>query len=205
MLPALAGAAQPAIDSFAPWRDDLPALSLDGMAGFSSLAFLHRGQNGLGGTPPVFAVWLEGAQGIVAVDARPTTSIPLAKGTAARHFVTLPDKRRSALLLDVMQRLAASGDYCQLDVLSLIPRYVGLVRGLRPALLLYLFHETTPLTPAARQHRDETARFARAATLANGRFVAMSYGDLWSAWETHTEPAWLPAHAAALRRRYGAA
>lgn len=200
----MSDSARLAVDSFAPWRDHLAALTLAGRNGFTALAFTRRAQNGLGGTPPVFPVWLSGPAGVVAVEAQHRSHLtPKPTGSAIHYFDTLQDKRRSALLLEEMKRMAASGDYVQLDAIALIKMIVGLARSAAPATLLYLFHEPAEPTPESRKHRSEVAAFTKAAMLPATTFVAMSTEELWSDWEKSGQPSWLVAHAAALRQRYG--
>lgn len=190
------------LDSFNRWRDSLDALSLDGRRGFTTLAYNRPGQNGLGGTPPRFAAWADGPEGIVAVATGPDNLKRKPADAPASFFETLQDKRRSSPLLGDMVRMATAADYVQLDAIALIKAYTGLACAGRDATLLYLFWE--PLVPTSEdlQHRAEVAAFAAAANLAGARFAALSYSELWAGWERQAEPGWLAGHVAALRKHY---
>lgn len=191
------------LDSFSRWRESLGALSLDGRRGFTTLAFDQPGSNGLGGTPPRFAAWAEGREGIVAIESQHRDHLtPKPAGAAAAFFETLQDKRRSSPLLGDMKRLATASDYVQLDAVALIKADTGLARAGREATLLYLFWEPVQSTPESLKHRTEVAAFAKAANLPGARFTAQSYPDLWASWEKQAEPGCLADHAATLRRRY---
>ena len=191
------------IDSFGRWLNNLGALSLDGRHGFTALAFNRRGTNGLGGTPPRFAAWAEGPNGVVAVESRHRDRLtPQPASTAASFFQTLTDKRRSSPLLGDMKRLAMAADYVQLDAVALIKSYTGLAHAGGHATLLYLFQEPLQSTPESLKHRKEVAAFAKAADLPGARFAALSYSELWASWEQQVEPAWLAGHAATLRRKH---
>ena len=191
------------LDSFSRWRESLGALSLDGRRGFTTLAFDQPGSNGLGGTPPRFAAWAEGREGIVAIESQHGNHLtPKPAGAAASFFESVQDKRSSSPLLGDMKRLARAADYVQLDAVARVKAYTGLARAGREATLLYLYWEPLQSTPESLRHRTEVAAFGKAADLPGARFAAQSYPELWASWEKQAEPDWLAGHAATLRLQY---
>jgi hypothetical protein len=201
-----------AVNTFAPFRSRLAALTLAGGGGFTNLCFERKCPHGLlGRRPPNLDVVVESPSGIVAIESKCLEHLGshTAKFAPAYH-AEITDRRRDMPWFREMLRLtAAPRSYRWLDAAQLIKHAFGLAHTFvdRPVTLLYLFWE--PSNPEAHatfaEHRVEVARFAASIRGSGPDFIAMSYPELWRTWRVECSATWLRAHIDRLDRRYGVA
>jgi hypothetical protein len=96
--------------------------------------------------------------------------------------------------------------YRYLDAAQLMKHYLALKYSYpdRRRVLLYVFWEPTNAGALSDyiDHRKEVADFAQRVSGLETRFIALSYPDLWSEWESHSSWSGMLAHLARLRARY---
>jgi hypothetical protein len=178
------------VNTFAPYRRAPESLSLVGRTGFAFACFEKKLRTGLGGTPPNLDFYAIGDEAVVAVESKFTEV--LSKKTAnfsesySRAIAELADARWS----DMFHSLCAERlRFRYVDAAQLVKHYLGIRHSLAdeevPKALVYLFWEPTnwPEVPAYSQHRGEVLEFSMAVAGGAVEFTAMSYAELWNAWE----------------------
>jgi hypothetical protein len=124
-----------------------------------------------------------------------------------RYESGIADERAAGPWYAEMMRLrsGSGATYQWLDAAQLIKHAFGLALGqpARPTTLVYLYWEPMDagLSPLFEEHRAEIAGFAERVAGGSPRFEAMSYPELWNAWDETGDP-FLARHVAALRARY---
>lgn len=196
------------VNGFAPFRRRMADLTLPDGGAFDTLAFEQKCPTGLrGGRAPNLDVLLDGPDGVVGIESKLTEYLaPHRAAFSPAYADQIRDARREQGYFREMLRLMEAPDsYTWLDAAQLIKHAFGLARtfGDRPVTLLYLFWE--PANPAASrifaEHREEIAAFTERVAGARPTFTAMSYPELWQAWQD-TKPAdWLTRHLNDLRGR----
>lgn len=200
-----------AVNSFAPFKRCPCLLRLSGRTGFTSLHFERKCPTGLRGTPPNLDVLADGPDGIVAIESKCTEHLsphPARFASAYRERIRY-ERRNSAWFQEMLGVLDNPERYQLLDVAQLIKHAFGLSHCFRdrPVTLLYLYWEPTNAGEVAHfaHHRDEIRQLAARVAGASPAFEAISYGELWRAWDQLAEPPWLADHLRALRQRYAIA
>ena len=160
-------------------------------------------------TPPNLDVLLDGPVGVMAIESKCLEPLsPHVAEFAPAYDAEIRDGRRLTPWFRVMQELVVHPRaYHWLDAAQLIKHAfgIGYTYSDRPATLLYLYWE--PLNaeafPIFAEHRSEIARFASSVSGSGITFAAMSYPELWAAWEAAPATDWLGDHVGRLRQRYG--
>ena len=190
-----------AVNSFAPFKQHLSALTLLGAGGFSSLGFERKCHHGLRrGNSPNLDVVVEGPVRVVAIESKCTEYF--AAHTAEfkpAYDAEIIDERRAGPWFSMMRRLTAvPNTFRRLNAAQLVKHSFGLAHTFpgRQVTLLYLFWE--PMNPEAfhafADHRAEIGLFAEQVSGGNPSFASMSYPDLWKNWEQFGRAEWLSAH-----------
>jgi hypothetical protein len=198
-----------AVNTFAPFKANTAALRLPAGGDFVSLSFERKCPHGLRmGNPPNLDVLMDSPKGVVAIESKCTEHLNrhIAEFRPA-YDAEIRDERRATPWFHQMEQLVvAPRTYCWLDAAQLVKHSFGLAYTFRgqPATLLYLFWEpsNTAAFPIFSEHRAEVARFGASLVGASPNFVAMSYPELWTWWDTLSEPDWLSTHVSRLRARY---
>ncbi|HWQ93148.1 MAG TPA: hypothetical protein VN673_15850 [Clostridia bacterium] len=193
-----------AVNNFAYFRKRPNDLGLLEVRGVRSLSFEKRLPTGLGGTAPHVDVWVETANGPIAIESKLLEYFPRTESTFVESY------RRSALpqaedcwwgVLETCQNRKT-----HLKTAQLVKHYLGLKRWAdenpsRKATLLYLFWEPLDASDLAvcRQHREEIRRLEQAVIRSTIHFRAMSYPELWQEWQSTPS---LTHHVQNLRKRY---
>ncbi|MFO1066948.1 MAG: hypothetical protein U1E14_00305 [Geminicoccaceae bacterium] len=205
------------VNVFAPLRSTPEALTLPGMTGAISLSFERQlpmwPGNGHGrGRAPNLDLVVEAAGSAIAVESKCIEYLDPAKPASFRpsYATELPPEARASAWFAVMQRLIAEPvAYRHLNAAQLVKHAFGMIHSLgQPRrTLLYLYWEPRDAAdhPVFAEHRAEIDRFADLVRDdAAVTFEAMSYPELWASWDAAGSN-FLPAHVAALRRRYDVA
>jgi hypothetical protein len=188
--------------AFAPWRRDPGALRVAGLGGFDAVRLEERLRIPHGGGTPNLDVALAAPDRFLGVEAKLTEHLAPAAPRAWR-----PAYRRPAML-DALEggwaeTFAAllEGRWAprHLDAGQLVRHALSLRGHGSSAHLVLLFWEPSggDDLPEARTHREEVAELLARVGDAPPRLHALTYADLFAAWE----PA-MPDHVAALRARY---
>lgn len=198
-----------AVNCFAPFRQRLANLTIPKVGALETLAFEQKCPTGLrGGRAPNLDVLLSGPEGVVGIESKLTEYLSTHRAAFSPAYAEqIRDERREQGYFHEMLRLMDHPDtYRWLDAAQLIKHAFGLARsfGDRPVTLLYLFWE--PANPNAdpifADHRKEIAAFADRVADSAPRFEAMSYPELWRAWQDTGPVDWLARHLENLRERY---
>ena len=198
-----------AVNCFARFRRSISELTLPGAEAFETLAFEQKCPTGLrGGTAPNLDLLLTGPGGVVGVESKLTEYLTPHRAVFSPAYAEqIRDERREQGYFREMLRLMDAPDaYVWLDAAQLIKHAFGLARthGSRPVTLLYLFWEPAnpEASPEFAAHRKEIATFAERVAGATPEFRALSYPELWRAWQDAESAEWLDNHIARLRARY---
>jgi hypothetical protein len=201
-----------AVNTFAPFKTNAAALRLPGGGDFANLNFERKCPHGLvGRRSPNLDVLTDGPNGVIAIESKCLEHLSPHKAKFAQAYEDqIKGERRQTVWFREMQQLVKEpSTYRWLDAAQLVKHAFGVAYtfGETPAALLYIFWE--PSNPEAypifSQHRAEVNRLAASVVGSKPEFVAMSYPELWTSWDAHTEPKWLRAHVGRLRARYGVA
>lgn len=198
-----------AVNCFAPFKADPAALRLPGGESFTSLSFERKCPHGLAGRrSPNLDVLVEGRESVVAIESKCLEYLSSHEARFSPAYeAEIGDWRRGTGWFREMLRLVAEPrSYRSLDAAQLVKHAFGLAHTFpdRPVTLFYLFWEPSnpEAYPVFAEHRAEIDRFASAVADGGPNFAALSYPELWSAWEAAAWPAWLGCHVARLRTRY---
>ncbi len=197
-----------AINCFAPLRASAHRFDIGECRDLQVDGFERRFPIGLArAQAPHMDVVVTGAGGMVAIKSRCLEYLTPKRATfSPRYRTEIVDERCTGPWFAEMVRLASGSGpgYVMLDAAQLIIHAFGLARAAAlPTTLLYLFWEPMDagLSPLFAQHRAEIDEFAARVKGSPLRFAAMSYPELWAAWDDTGDP-FLRAHVAALRARY---
>jgi hypothetical protein len=194
-----------AVSGFAPFLDRPPDLLLGGRSGFTHIAFEAKLPTGVRGTPPHLDLIAGSPDGRVAVESKCTEYLTLKTAKFSSAYQRLAAAMHPSWR-SIYEELEAEPDRFELlDAAQLIKHYWGLLHTRRQGtdVLLYLFWE--PQDPEQARpfdrHRAEVEAFADRAADPLCRFEAMSYPELWEAWEHRG--GWMAEHATWQKTRYG--
>jgi len=195
-----------AANVFGPWLTSARPVPMPGETYEGRLDLEVECRTGLRGTPPTLDVVVEGGQ-VLAVESKCTETFQAHGAEFAHPYGPLVHEVAGRRWQEEYARLIQDpGRYRLLDAAQLVKHHLGLRRTYsgRPVTLAYLYWEPTNASeiPECAVHRAEVARFTQGVEGdRHMRFVALSYGELWDAWEALDEP-WLRRHVEELRRRY---
>lgn len=190
-LCAVHSSAALAVNTFGPFRRSPQCLRLAGRSMFTAACFGKRLRTGLGGAPPFIDFYAYGAQGIVAVEGRFTETVSRKRAGFSSSYARLVSELADTRWTEVYDLLCREpARYAHLDAARLVRHYLGIRHSLRdepqPKALLYVFWEPENW-PEVREfalHRREVLRFSMSVTGGDVEFSAMSYSELWNAWES---------------------
>ena len=198
-----------AVNCFAPFRSRMADLTLPVNGPFDSLRFEQKCPTGLrGGRAPNLDVLLTGAAGVLGIESKLLEYLtPHRAKFSPAYAEQIRDGRREQGYFREMLRLMDEADsYRWLDAAQLIKHAFGLAHCFRdqPVTLLYLYWEPANLDASSlfADHRQEIAAFADRVGGSTPMFRAMSYPELWSAWQDAGPADWLARHIEQLRARY---
>ena len=203
-----------AANSFVKWLDD-PTFSLVGHSGFNDCQLERKFPTGLQGQPPNLDLAAESPTHLVAAESKCTEYLT----PKPPRFESSYDARVPALAHPSWQErfseLKSSSTLTRLDTAQLFKHYLGLRRylsdrtqsSLSAATLVYLYWLPDNWDDCGlddfSSHRQEAESFGTGLEDPTVDFTAMSYLDLWDAWEgLAAPPAWLPSLLGELRQRY---
>lgn len=198
-----------AVNCFAPFKAaDMP-FSIGRHSGLLVEGFERRFPTGLpSAQPPHLDVVAFGPDELVAIESKCVEYLsPKQPDFSERYETGIADERAAGPWYAEMMRLRSrSGQtYQWLDAAQLIKHAFGLalVQPARPTTLIYLYWEPmdSDFSPLFAKHRAEIAAFAERLAGGSPGFKAMSYPELWNAWDETGDP-FLGRHVAALRARY---
>jgi len=197
-----------AINCFAPLRASAHRFDIGQCGDLQVDGFERRFPTGLArAQAPHMDIVATGPGGMVAIESKCLEYLTPKRATfSPRYRTEIVDERCEGPWFAEMVRLASGTGpgYVMLDAAQLIKHALGLTRAAAlPTTLLYLFWEPMDagLSPLFAQHRGEIDEFAARVEGSTLRFAAMSYPELWAAWDDSGDP-FLRAHVAALRARY---
>ncbi len=134
-----------AVNTFAPFKRDLPSLKLVGAGEFQCLRFERRCPSGLRGTPPHLDAVAVGAERVIGIESKclETLSPHVAKFSTV-YETNFVDARRQSRWFTAMRTLVAGpNEPLWLDAAQLIKHAFGLAHTFpdRRVTLLYLYWE----------------------------------------------------------------
>ena len=198
-----------AVNCFAPFRRRIAELTLPDADAFETLAFEQKCPTGLrGGRAPNLDVLLGRARGVVGIESKLTEYLTPHRAVFSPAYAEQirDDRREQGYFREMLRLMEAPDTYVRLDAAQLIKHAFGLARtyGSQPVTLLYLFWEPAnpEASPEFAAHRNEIAAFAERVAGATPEFRALSYPELWQAWQDAEPAEWLGYHIARLRSRY---
>lgn len=179
-----------AVNAFGPFRKSTALLHLAGHACFRDACFEKTLPTGLLGTPPHLDFYAKSDSAIVCVESKFLE--PLWPKTAKfadsydKAMGELAEPRWATLYEDLKSQ---PHRFRHLDAAQLVKHYLGMRNTLDDfageLTLLYVFWapENAEEISQYRLHRDEVAAFSNDVMDGDVRFVAMSYDQLWNAWQ----------------------
>jgi hypothetical protein len=199
-----------AVNTFAPFKANLADLWLPAGGGFDSLSFERKCPHGVKNDfrPPNIDVVFCGPSSVVAVESKCLEPLkPKSAKFSPAYEADIRDGRRQTAWFHEMLRLRQKPRaYRCLDAAQLVKHAFGIANTFRDRLatLLYLYWEPSNQEnyPIFAEHRAEVSRFAAAIRGGGPEFAAVSYRELWRAWDAPGQPEWLRTHVGRLRARY---
>ena len=201
-----------AVNTFGRFKSRPRELVLAASRGFDAVQFERKCPHGIiGRRSPNLDLLAEGASGVVAIESKCLETLtPHAAVFSGAYNAEIRDYRRATPWFREMLLLTeAPRRYRWLDAAQLVKHAFGIAHTFpeKPTILLYLFWEPSDadVHPIFSEHRAEITRFAKAIGGSTPNFLAMSYPELWRAWENASAPLWLQLHIERLKARYGIA
>jgi hypothetical protein len=193
-----------AVNAFGWFKPRPTELRFLGKADFHSLRFEKQLPTGLNGTPPHLDVWLEGRNGVIAIESKLLEYFPRKKAEISESYRRPALPQAEDCWWEVLQQ--SKNRRSHLGVAQLAKHYLGMKRWMdehpaASATLVYLFWEPSDASGLAvcRQHREEIRQLEQTVAESKVNFRAMSYPELWQEWQI------LPAltqHVENLKARY---
>lgn len=199
-----------AVNTFAAWIGREQWLLIGEHAGFASLKFEAKFPTGLAGRPPNLDVYLSGPSSHLAIESKCTEHLSPHAASFQPSYDDLVTEIAHPSWQELFESLKCDPEgFRWLDMGQLVRHYLGLRRAVVDGKvgrisLLYLYWEPSPpvVHTSVVEHRAEVDRLLAEAADPTVPFLAMSYRQLWDAWQAPGGPDWLAAHVAALRSRY---
>ncbi len=198
-----------AVNCFAPIKAAGVPFSIGSNSKLLVEGFERRFPTGLArAQPPHLDVVASGANELVAIESKCVEYLsPKQPVFSDRYESGIADERAAGPWYAEMMRLrsGSGATYRWLDAAHLIKHAFGLAlaQPARLTTLVYIFWEPmdADFSPLFAEHRAEIAAFAERVAGGSPGFEAMSYPELWNAWDETGDP-FLTRHVAALRARY---
>ena len=157
-------------------------------------------------TPPHLDVVATAPSQLVAIESKCIEYLLTRRSEFSKRYAEIDDERRDGPWFGEMARLTEGGQgYRLLNVSQLIKHAFGLAkqRLTENVALVYLYWEPldADLSPLFGQHRDEISAFAERVSGGSPSFEAMTYHELWAAWDSLGNTV-LSNHVRNLRSRY---
>jgi hypothetical protein len=202
-----------AVNVFARFKPEPGRLQVAGMGGFREVRFEAPCSSGLPGTPPTLDLLATGDDRVLAVECKCTEYLGPHNVSFSGAYDTISDRRCRSRWYALINDLRSNPNlFVHLDVAQLVKHALGLLhafpdKGGREVTLAYVFWEPTnwPDTAECVAHRREIRELEEHVAGDRIPFRGIGYLDLWSSWLALGEPAWLPGHVEALKRRYAVA
>jgi hypothetical protein len=198
------------LNTFAPWRIEPSSLTILARRGWEELRFERQFPVFNGGRAPNLDAVATAPGYILAIESKLTEQL---SQKSKPQFSDAYDRLEAASdpTWWAMYRELKSGArrFWYVDTAQLVKHYFGIKKhctkhGIDAATLLYLYWEPVNADQykEIRDHTTEVAELREALRDTVVQFEAMTYADLWASWDRLTQPSWLPAHLAELRKRY---
>ena len=215
-----------AVNTCAPFKAHLDALTLAGITGFiTAPTFEGKCPNGLfeaNGEPsrsPNLDVLAFAGHTVVAVESKFLEPLSKKKQELSPKYLApflgtedtdpVAEPEWSEMYTRVARMAVYPKEdlpYTRLDAAQLVKHYLGLKVSYpqQKRVLVYLYWEPVNAggIDACKRHRLEVEDFARRVQGCDTTFISMSYPDLWHEWETTSTWPGMPKHLARLRARY---
>jgi hypothetical protein len=208
-LCAVHSSAALAVNTFAPYRRAPESLSLVGRSGFTYACFEKKLRTGLGGTPPNLDFYAIGDEAVVAVESKFTEVLSKKAANFSESYSRAISELADDRWAEMFHSLCAEPlRFHYIDAAQLVKHYLGIRHSLAdedvPKALVYLFWEPSnwPEVEAYSRHRSEVLEFSMAVAGGAVEFTAMSYSELWGAWEADGRWAGVEQRLEYLRERY---
>lgn len=202
-----------AVNTFGPSRHHPDRLAIDGVSGFAEAQFKYPCPTGLPDTYAHFDFWGASQDCVVAIE---STFLKLLDPKTAQFS---GQYSRPFAGTETVAPIAGAGwaavyralcddpkTYRYFDAVHLMKLYLGLKHNYadRRRVLVYVFWEPTNASALSeyKDHRREVEDFVRRVSGLKTRFIALSYPDLWSEWESHSTWPGMLEHLTRLRARY---
>ena len=214
------------VNTFAPFRARPAALTIAGIAGFTSPPkFEAKCPNGLFETngeqsrSPNLDVLAFAGDTVVAVESKFLETLSKKKQDLSPKYVdpflgtsgapAIAEPVWTEMYKRVARMTAYPGEdlpYTYLDAAQLVKHYLGLkvTHRNQARTLVYLYWEPTNADDigAYQQHRKEVADFTARVSGGDTKFLSLSYRQLWQEWETSSTWRGMREHLVRLRARY---
>lgn len=195
------------INTFARFRATDTATEIGPHGHLRVSAFEHKCHHGLSGTRAPNLDMLAVGAGIVGVESKFMEYLaPKTAKFSPMYVDEMPALRRGAYYRHMLELLERPTTYRRLDAAQLIKHAYGLTNAFpdQPVTLLYLFWEPENASAFKEfaEHRTEILSFEKQVEGDRVSFEALSYPELWRAWDALDSPAWLHGHLNDLRKRY---
>jgi hypothetical protein len=198
-----------AVNCFAPFRNRTADLTLPWLGPFDALQFEQKCPTGLrGGRAPNLDVLLSGPTKVIGIESKLTEYLTRQRAAFSSAYTEQirDDRREQGYFREMLRLVDAPSSYIWLDAAQLIKHAFGLAHCFRDrhVTLLYLYWEPAnpDAAPEFAAHRKEISAFAERVAGSTPEFRAMSYPELWRAWDAVGPDHWLAKHRAALSERY---
>ena len=197
-----------AINCFAPFRAGRMPLSIGRHQALKIIGFEQKVSTGLSrAQPPNLDLLAMGPDGLVALESKCTEYLsPKVAKFSDRYKDCITDRHPEGQpwFNEMLRLMDARGvGYQFLDAAQLVKHALGLIHRGEKSTLVYLYWEPIdhPQSEIFRKHREEADEFGKRVAGANPSFEAMTYAELWDAWDKsgHHE---LATHVRNLRSRY---
>lgn len=195
------------VNTFARWKASPSQLSLAGLTGFRSISLEAKCTVCPGRRPANLDVVAHDDHQVIGVESKLLETLGSKKAAFAPAYDALQSQFATSKWYALIPELRHDPSlFRQLDASQLIKHSIGLTNQYpgRTLTLIYLYWEPSNASdfPVYASHRADLERFGRLVAGDPVAFRAMSYAELWAAWDAQDAPEWLRDHVGALRARY---
>ena len=195
-----------AVNVFGPFRDGATPFPLPGVGEVNLEQFERTYPTGVPGRiPPHLDASARGTRGVVAIESKCLEYFTPKAAVFSPEYQLLEKFRETPWFAEMGRLRDSPHDYRALDAAQLVKHAFGLMNSEgRGATLVYLFWEPDDAESHKlfALHREEVASFEVRTRNGGLPFIALSYAELWKAWDCSGSDR-LREHAARLRLRYG--